>query len=164
MKKNVIRKGILCITAVLLLAVIPFLLKKTPANDTKDMRGKATLAPAAEGTIRLKAGEREVNVSWEDNPITRLMYERLLEGPVTVSMAQFDTGPSGYLEGFPLHVEELTAVRPGDLVMAADMMLTVPLREATSYYYVLGHFADLNEAEVKKLFGNGNITVTLYLE
>lgn len=111
-----------------------------------------------EKTMRLKIGETEVPVSWEDNPSVAALGELL---PLTIPMSMYggfeQVGSLG--QSITRNDTQITT-NYGDIVLYAGNQLVIFYGSNSWAYTKLGH-VDLSQEELTELLGRGDVSVTL---
>ena len=115
----------------------------------------------SEQTVKLKIGETEVPVTWEENAsVTELM--NLL--PLTISMTMYggfeQVGPIG--QSISSEDVQITT-DPGDIVLYSGDQMVIFYGSNTWEYTRLGH-VDLSQDEMMDLLGSGDVTIEIVEE
>ena len=124
-------------------------------------------APAEEETemLRLKIGETEVSVDWEENEAVQALRELCREEPLTVAMSMYggfeQVGSLG--TGLP-RSDVQTRTAAGDIVLYSGDQIVVFYGSNSWAYTRLGHISDRSASDMAALLGNGDVTLTLRLE
>ncbi len=120
-------------------------------NGGLDSEGK-------EGKMKLKIGETEVPVTWEDNPSAAALGKLL---PLTIPMSMYggfeQVGPIGQsIESSDTRI----TTGCGDIVLYAGNQLVIFYGSNTWAYTRLGHI-ELSQEEITALLSGGSVSVTL---
>ncbi len=128
-------------------------------GEEKAADGTGGLDPAGkEGKMKLKLGETEVPVTWEDNPSVAALRQLL---PLTIRMSMYggfeQVGPIG--QSIERNDAQITA-GCGDIVLYAGDQIVVFYGSNSWAYTRLGH-VDLDSREITALLSGGGIDITL---
>ena len=111
-----------------------------------------------EKEMKLKIGETEVPVTWEDNPSTAALRKLL---PLTIRMSMYggfeQVGPIG--QSIERDDAQMTT-KCGDIVLYAGDQLVIFYGSNSWAYTPLGHI-ELSPQEITALLGSGDVAVTL---
>ena len=117
-----------------------------------------------ETMLRLTVGDTELNVRWEDNPAVAALRQRAQAAPLVIKMAKYggfeQVGPLG--ANLPRD-DKPTTTSAGDIVLYSGNQLVIFYGENSWAYTRLGHITGKTAADLKKLLGRGNVTVTISL-
>lgn len=114
-----------------------------------------------EKTMRLKIGETEVPVSWEDNPSVAALGELL---PLTIHMSMYGGFEQvGSLGQSITQDDTQITTDSGDIVLYAGDRLVIFYGSNSWAYTKLGH-VDLSQEELTELLGQGGVSVTLTMD
>ena len=131
----------------------------------------ATAAPQDSGTeseedetMRMKIGETEVEVSWEDNEAVKALKELARDG-LTIEMSMYggfeQVGPIG--RSLPRN-DSQTTTQAGDIVLYSGNQLVVFYGSNSWAYTRLGRITDVSAEELTNLLANGDVVITLSWE
>ena len=116
-----------------------------------DLEGK-------EGKMKLKIGETEVPVTWEDNPSVAALRQLL---PLTIRMSMYggfeQVGPIG--QSIERNDAQMTT-SCGDIVLYSGNQIVVFYGSNSWAYTPLGHI-DLSQQEITALLSGGDVAITL---
>ena len=132
-----------------LLTAVILLFTATACNGEETMKTTGMI---------LAINEKEVPVTWEDNPSVQEL-EGLL--PLTVSMSMY----GGFEQVGPIG-QRITSsdtqmdTNPGDIVLYAENQVVIFYGSNSWAYTRLGHI-DLPREEMEELLGKGNVSITL---
>ncbi len=114
--------------------------------------------------MQLKIGDTQVSVVWEDNASVAALKE-LARGGLTVQMSMYGGFEQVGSLGTSLPREDAeTTTRSGDIVLYSGNQIVVFYGSNSWAYTRLGHIADRDEAAMRALLGNGDVTLTLDAE
>ena len=124
-------------------------------------------APAEEETemLKLKIGETEVSVDWEENEAVQALRELCREEPLTVAMSMYGGFEQVGSLGTSLpRADVQTTTAAGDIVLYSGDQIVVFYGSNSWAYTRLGHVSDRSASDMAALLGNGDVTLTLRLE
>ena len=114
--------------------------------------------------MKLKIGETEVPVTWEENDTVNALKELVQKEPLTISMSMYDdfeqVGPIGQSI---VSADQQMTTQAGDIVLYSGNQIVIFYGSNTWAYTRLGH-VDLSQNEMSDLLGNGDVELTLQLE
>lgn len=114
--------------------------------------------PKTETAMKLKIGNREVPVTWEDNASIEAIKKLL---PIEVSMSMYggfeQVGSIG--ESIVRNDKQMTT-SPGDIVLYSGNQIVIFYGSNSWSYTKLGH-VELSQSEMTELLSNGDVTVLL---
>ena len=115
-------------------------------------------------TMRMKIGEIDVEVAWEDNEAVAALKELAREG------LRVETSPYGGFEqvgslgqSLPREDRQMTT-EAGDIVLYSGNQLVVFYGSNSWAYTRLGRIVDKSASELLELLGNGGAVITFTLE
>ena len=115
-------------------------------------------------TMRLKIGETEVNVAWEDNESVDALKELARDG-LSIPMSMYggfeQVGPIG--KDLPRE-DRQTTTQAGDIVLYSGNQLVIFYGSNSWAYTRLGKIVDKSASELTELLGSGDAAVTLTTE
>ena len=115
--------------------------------------------------LQMKIGDTAVAVRWEDAAAVHALKELCANAPLTIRMSLYggfeQVGPVG--RNLPRDDRQITTV-PGDIVLYSGNRIVVFYGSNSWSYTKLGHISDKSSAELAKLLGNGDITLTLSMD
>lgn len=115
--------------------------------------------------LQMKIGDTVVAVRWEDAAAVHALKELCANAPLTIRMSMYggfeQVGPVG--RNLPRDDRQITTV-PGDIVLYSGNRIVVFYGSNSWSYTKLGHISDKSNAELAKLLGNGDITLTLSMD
>ena len=115
-------------------------------------------------TMRLKIGETEVSVAWEDNESVDALKELARDG-LSIPMSMYggfeQVGPIG--KDLPRE-DRQTTTQAGDIVLYSGNQLVIFYGSNTWAYTRLGKIVDKSASELTELLGSGDAAVTLTMD
>ena len=115
-------------------------------------------------TMRMKIGETDVEVAWEDNESVEALKELARDG-LHIQMSMYggfeQVGPIG--KSLPRE-DRQTTTQAGDIVLYSGNQLVVFYASNAWAYTRLGRIVDKSASELSELLGNGDVGVMLTLE
>ena len=138
-----------------------------PAEGEDTMPGQPKDKPAEKEeaqTMRMKIGETDVEVAWEDNESVDALKELARDG-LSIQMSMYggfeQVGPIG--RSLPRE-DSQTTTQAGDIVLYSGNQLVVCYGSNAWAYTRLGRIADKSASELSELLGSGNVSITLNLK
>ena len=127
--------------------------KGEPGEETGDME------------LKLKIGDTEVSVRWEDNGSVQALRELVTKEPLTVSMSMYGGFEQVGSLGTTLpRQDKETVTEAGDIVLYSGNQIVVFYGSNSWAYTRLGKITDRTASEMKDLLGNGNVSITISTE
>ena len=130
---------------------------------TKQTQDSKAESEAAE-MMRMKIGETDVEVTWEDNESVAALKELAQDG-LQIEMSMYggfeQVGSIG--KSLPRN-DSQTTTQAGDIVLYSGNQLVVFYGSNSWAYTRLGRIADKSASELSELLGNGDVVITLTLE
>ena len=124
---------------------------------------ETTTVTEAERSMTLKIGEREVQVTWEDNASVEDL-KKLAASGLTIKMSMYGGFEQvGSIGQAISRDDKQTTTEPGDIVLYSGDQIVVFYGSNSWAYTRLGKI-DLTEKELKDLLSNGDVTITLSLD
>ena len=112
-------------------------------------------------TMRMKIGETDVEVMWEDNESVAALKELAQDG-LHIQMSMYggfeQVGSIG--QSLPRN-DSQTTTQSGDIVLYTGSQIGVFYGSNSWAYTRLGHITDKSAADLKELLGNGDVTITI---
>ena len=113
----------------------------------------------------IEANGRLFYASLEDNASAKALTEKLNSGPITVEMHDYGSfekvGPLPW--ELPRTDTEITTV-PGDVILYQGTQITIYYDENTWTFTRLARIGNATKEELLQAFGDGDVSVKLYLE
>ena len=114
-------------------------------------------------SMRLKIGDSEVPVIWEDNVSVEELRNLAVDG-LTVGMSMYGGFEQvGSIGRSIARNDEQTTTSPGDIVLYSGDQIVIFYGSNSWAYTRLGRI-DLSEADMTDLLGNGDVTVEIYID
>ena len=116
-------------------------------------------------TMRMKIDDIQVEVEWQENDSVQALEEIASAEPLSIQMSMYggfeQVGPIGTV--LP-SADEQTVTDSGDIVLYSGDQLVVFYGSNSWAYTRLGHITDKTAEEMRELLGNGDVTITVYME
>ena len=132
------------------------------AEPTSEAADTGEQDEASGKALQLKIADTVVEVEWEDNESVEALKELCKEGPLKIRMSMYggfeQVGPIG--TSLPSSDEQMTT-SAGDIVLYSSDQIVVFYGSNSWDYTKLGHIKDQNEAGMKDLLENGDVTITI---
>ena len=132
----------------------------TETSATSEMTTQTeetTTVTEAERSMTLKIGEREVQVTWEDNASVEDLKKLAIKMSMYGGFEQV-----GSIGQAITRDDKQTTTKPGDIVLYSGDQIVMFYGSNSWSYTRLGKI-NLTEKELKDLLGNGDVTITLSL-
>ena len=134
----------------------------TAMSETAAQTEETDTVTEAERSMTLKIGEREVQVTWEDNASVEDL-KKLAASGLTIKMSMYGGFEQvGSIGQAISRDDKQTTTEPGDIVLYSGNQIVVFYGSNSWSYTRLGKI-DLTEKELKDLLSNGDVTITLSL-
>ncbi|MDO5132865.1 MAG: cyclophilin-like fold protein [Eubacteriales bacterium] len=119
----------------------------------------------AQQEMKLKIGDREITVAWEENESIEALRELVSSGLLVINMSMYggfeQVGPIG--ASLPRN-DVQTTTTAGDIVLYSGNQIVVFYGSNSWAYTRLGKIQGLSDQELADLLGNGNVTLTISVE
>lgn len=126
---------------------------------------RSGVAAAEKMIIKAEVNGTVLTAELEDNSSAKALYEKLRQGSITVGMHDFGNFEKTGKLGFSLPTNDTHfTTKPGDIILYQGDTLVFYYDTNTWDFTRLGKFRDVDQATLKKLFGEGNITAKVYIE
>ena len=136
---------------------------KEEAAESKHMQNSNTESEEAE-TMRMKSGETDVEIVWEDNESVSALKE-LARDCLRIQMSMYGGFEQVGSLGTSLPRSDVqTTTKTGDIVLYAGNQIVVFYGSNSWAYTRLGRIINVSEEDLTKLLANGNVVITLSLE
>lgn len=117
------------------------------------------------GTMNIKVGDTVLTAALENNSSAEGLKNLLANGPLTINMSDYanmeKVGPIG--TNLPRN-DQNTVTSAGDLILYLGSSFVIYYDTNEWNFTRLGRINNVNQEELKRLLGDGNVTVTLSLE
>ena len=134
-------------------------------SDESDENTEDTAEQAQEKSLNLMIGDTEVAVEWEDNESVEKLKELISENPISISMSMYGGFEQVGALGTTLVSNDVqTATSAGDIVLYSSSQIVIFYGSNSWAYTRLGRITGKSAAEMGDLLGNGDVTVTIFLE
>lgn len=135
----------------------------TAMSETAAQTEETDTVTEAARSMTLKIGEREVQVTWEDNASVEDL-KKLAASGLTIKMSMYGGFEQvGSIGQAISRDDKQTTTEPGDIVLYSGDQIVVFYGSNSWSYTRLGKI-DLTEKELKDLLSNGDVTITLSLD
>ena len=115
--------------------------------------------------LQIRIGEPTVSVDWEENESVEALKALCREEPLTISLSMYggfeQVGPIG--TSLP-RSDLQTTTEAGDIVLYSGNQIVVFYGSNSWAYTRLGHISDQSAADMAALLGQGDVTITLWME
>ena len=115
--------------------------------------------------LQMRIGETTVSVDWEENESVEALEALCREEPLTISLSMYggfeQVGPIG--TSLP-RSDLQTTTEAGDIVLYSGNQIVVFYGSNSWAYTRLGHISDQSAADMAALLGQGDVTITLWME
>lgn len=115
--------------------------------------------------LQMRIGETTVSVDWEENESVEALKALCREEPLTISLSMYggfeQVGPIG--TSLP-RSDLQTTTEAGDIVLYSGNQIVVFYGSNSWAYTRLGHISDQSAADMAALLGQGDVTITLWME
>ena len=116
-------------------------------------------------TLIMKIDGKKVTVDWEENESVAALAELVKDQPIRIKMSMYGGFEQVGSIGTSLPRNDAqTTTRAGDIVLYSGNQIVVFYGSNSWAYTRLGHITDQTAEQMKKLLGNGNVTIELSLE
>lgn len=134
------------------------------ADISQESEPESQMTDEEKTDMKLKIGDTEVPVIWEENESVDALKALAAEGPLTIHMSMYggfeQVGPIGQ---DIVSNDQQTTTQPGDIVLYSGDQIVAFYGSNSWAYTRLGH-ADLSQKEMEDLLGNGDVIMTLQME
>lgn len=118
-----------------------------------------------EEKLYLTINGTKISATFEDNSSAQALKEKLAESDVVVDAHDYGSfekvGDLGF--SLPRNDTQITTT-PGDLILYQGNQFTIYYDENSWNFTKLGHVDNMTQEELKKLLGDGDVTITLSLK
>ena len=126
------------------------------------MTNKKVESGETETMLRLKIGDTDVAVNWEENESVEALKALCRDEPLTIHMSMYggfeQVGPIG--QSLPRN-DSQTTTQAGDIVLYSGNQVVIFYGSNAWAYTRLGHISDKSAQEMAELLGNGDTTITI---
>lgn len=141
--------------------------KRFPATATKeDVKAWYDTLPLNEGNedmkLKISVNGTELTATLADSTAAKEFAEKLKDEPVTITLNEYGGFEKvGKLPWSLTKTDESIVTEAGDIMLYQGNQMTIFYNSNSWSYTKLGHIDNITGEELAKLFGEGNITVTL---
>ena len=132
-------------------------------DSPQESEPKAQMTDEEKTDMKLKIGDVEVPVTWEENESVDALAALAAEGPLTIQLSMYggfeQVGPIGQSI---ISDDQQTTTQAGDVVLYSGDQIVVFYGSNSWAYTRLGH-VDLSQNEMEDLLGNGDVMLTLQM-
>lgn len=137
----------------------------TDAGESQSAIQISTDSDEAKTEMRMKIGETDVFVEWEENESVEALRELVKDQPLTIQMSMYSTFEQVGSLGVSLPRNDVqTTTQAGDIVLYSGSQIVVFYGSNSWAYTRLGRITDKTADEMKALLGNGDISIIINLE
>lgn len=112
--------------------------------------------------LKISVNGTELTATFADSIAAKELAEKLKSGPVTVKLNEYGGFEKvGKLPWSLTKTDESIVTESGDIMLYQGNQMTIFYNSNSWSYTKLGHIDNIAGEELAKLFGEGNITVTL---
>ncbi len=117
-----------------------------------------------EKELKMRIGETEVQVVWEENESVQALKELVKDKPLSIQMSMYggfeQVGSIG--TSLPRN-DRQTTTNSGDIVLYSGNQVVVFYGSNSWAYTRLGHITNKNQNDMRDLLSNGDVTITFYV-
>ena len=136
---------------------------ETTDNNNTDTEPKQE-ETMMEKELKMRIGETEVQVVWEENESVQALKELVKDKPLSIQMSMYggfeQVGSIG--TSLPRN-DRQTTTNSGDIVLYSGNQVVVFYGSNSWAYTRLGHITDKNQNDMRDLLSNGDVTITFYV-
>ena len=136
---------------------------ETTDNNNTDTEPKQE-ETMMEKEMKMRIGETEVQVVWEENESVQALKELVKDKPLSIQMSMYggfeQVGSIG--TSLPRN-DRQTTTNSGDIVLYSGNQVVVFYGSNSWAYTRLGHITDKNQNDMRDLLSNGDVTITFYV-
>ena len=118
-----------------------------------------------EEKLYLTINGTKISATFEDNSSAQALKEKLAEGDIIIDAHDYGNfekvGDLGF--SLPRNDTQITTT-PGDLILYQGNQFTIYYDENSWNFTKLGHVDNMTQEELKRLLGDGDVTITLSLK
>ena len=115
--------------------------------------------------MKLKIGDTEVEVQWEDNESVSALKEMVESEPLVIQLSMYGGNEQVGSIGSTLpSIDTNTTTEAGDIVLYNSSNIVIFYGSNTWDYTRLGKITDKSEEEMTELLSNGDVTITISME
>jgi len=137
--------------------------KAEVADTSQESEPKAQMTDEEKTEMKLRIGDTEVPVTWEENESVDALETLAAEEQLTIQMSMYggfeQVGPIGQ---DIVSNDQQTTTQAGDIVLYSGDQIVVFYGSNSWAYTRLGH-VDLSQKEMEDLLGNGDVILTLQI-
>lgn len=139
--------------------------KEMPDSDiSQESEPEAQVTEEEKTDMKLKIGDTEVPVTWEENESVDALEGLAEQGPLAIQMSMYGGFEQvGSIGQSIVSDDQQTTTQAGDIVLYSGDQIVVFYGSNSWAYTRLGH-VDLPQKEMEDLLGNGDVQLTLQVE
>ncbi len=144
--------------------------RRFPASATKDdVKEWVEMLPLnneqSEVKLMISVNGQELTASFADSTAAKELAEKLKAEPITVTLNEYGGFEKvGKLPWSLTRTDASTETEPCDIMLYQGNQMTIFYNSNSWSYTKLGHIDNTTQEELKALFGEGDVTVTLSLK
>ena len=144
--------------------------RRFPASATKDdVKEWVEMLPLnnkqSEVKLMISVNGQELTASFADSTAAKELAEKLKAAPITVTLNEYGGFEKvGKLPWSLTRTDASTETEPCDIMLYQGNQMTIFYDSNSWSYTKLGHIDNTTQEELKALFGEGDVTVTLSLK
>ncbi len=116
-----------------------------------------------ENKIYIKINDRVLSATLEDNSSSKAFVEKLKQGDITIKMSDYGNFEKVGELGFTLPSnDKRITTEPGDIILYQKDKITIYYDTNTWDFTKIGKIDNVNQDELKKILGSGDVSVTFY--
>ena len=131
------------------------------ADISQESEPESQMTDEEKTDMKLKIGDTEVPVIWEENESVDALKALAAEGPLTIHMSMYGGFEQvGSIAKSLPRSDVQTKTGPGDIVLYSGNSIVIFYGSNSWSYTRLGH-VDLDAARMTELLSNGDVTITI---
>ncbi len=129
------------------------------------MKRKVMCDMKTETKLLISVNGQELTASFADSTAAQELTEKLIAEPVTITLNEYGGFEKvGKLPWSLTRTDASTETEPCDIMLYQGNQMTIFYNSNSWSYTKLGHIDNITQEELKALFGEGDVTVTLSLK
>lgn len=160
--------SILVLTFLIVFLVFDNISKENVLKDAKSNQKQNEVNVEKEenkmNNIKIKVNNEILNIKLDDNSSSEALVEILKQGDLVIEAHDYGNFEKVGDLGFELPTNDTRiTTKPGDLILYQGNQITLYYDTNTWSFTKLGEVVDKTQDELKKILGNGNVTLILSL-
>lgn len=139
--------------------------KPQPQVPSDQDEGERKDSGIEETKMKLRIGDQELDVLWEENESVKALEQLVRSNPVSIDMSMYggfeQVGPLG--TKIPSN-DKQTETEAGDIVLYQGNQIVVFYGSNSWSYTKLGKIKNMSAGELEDLLGKGNVTIIIEME